>query len=153
MTDVLSNMLREILREDLGGTYGAGVWGSGSRDPKERYSVRVAFGADPERLDELTAAAFSAMDSLALHGASPENLAKVKETQRRQRETDLEENGFWLSVLTVYDRYGEDLRLIMDYDRLVDDLSADAIGEAAATYLDRDNYVEVKLVPEASGGR
>ncbi|MCL7959238.1 MAG: insulinase family protein [marine benthic group bacterium] len=151
MTEVLRNMLREILREDMGGTYGVGAYGSGSREPRERYSVRVAFGADPERLDELTEAAFSAIDSLAAHGASEENLAKVKETQRRQRETDLRENGFWLSVLNVYDRNDEDLRLILDYERLVDELTAEAIGEAAALYFDFDNYVEVKLVPEAEG--
>ena len=151
MTEVLRTMLREILREDMGGTYGVGAYGSGSRDPRERYSVRVAFGADPERLDELTEAAFSAIDSLATHGASQDNLAKVKETQRRQRETDLKENGFWMSVLNVYDRNDEDLRLILDYDRLVDGLTAEAIGEAAALYFDFDNYVEVKLVPEAEG--
>ncbi|MBT8461510.1 MAG: hypothetical protein KJO44_03230, partial [Gemmatimonadetes bacterium] len=77
--------------------------------------------------------------------------AKVRETQRRQRETDLEENGFWLSVLDVYDRNEEDLRLILDYDRLVDGLTAEAIGQAAALYFDFENYVEVRLVPEAKG--
>jgi zinc protease len=150
MTEVLRNMLREILREDMGGTYGVGAYGSGSREPRERYSLRIAFGADPERLDELTEAAFSAIDSLATHGASEENLAKVKEMQRRQRETDLRENGFWLSVLNVYDQNDEDLRLILDYDRLVEGLTAEAIGEAAALYFDFENYVEVKLVPEAA---
>jgi zinc protease len=149
MTEVLRNMLREILREDMGGTYGVGAYGSGSREPRERYSVRIAFGADPERLDELTEAAFSAIDSLATHGASEENLAKVKEIQRRQRETDLRENGFWLSVLNVYDQNDEDLRLILDYDSLVEGLTAEAIGEAAALYFDFENYVVVKLVPEA----
>jgi zinc protease len=151
MTEVLRNMLREILREDMGGTYGVGAYGSGSKEPRERYSLRVAFGADPERLDELTEATFTAIDSLATHGASEDNLAKVKETQRRQRETDLKENGFWLSVINVYDRNDEDLRLILDYGSLVDGLTAEAIGEAAALYFDFDNYVEVRLVPEAEG--
>ena len=148
MTEVLRNMLRETLREDMGGTYGVGAYGSGVREPRERYSVRISFGADPERLGELTDAAFAAIDSLSTHGASDENLAKVKETQRRQRETDMKENGFWLSVLNVYDRNGEDLRLILEYDRLVEGLTAEAIGEAAAQYFDFDNYVEVRLVPE-----
>ena len=149
MTEVLRNMLREILREDMGGTYGVGAYGSGSREPRERYSVRIAFGADPERLDELTRATLSAIDSLAAHGASDENLAKVKETQRRERETNLKENGFWMSVLNVYDQNDEDLRLILDYEPLLDGLTSEAIGEAAALYFDFDNYVEVKLVPEA----
>jgi len=148
MTEVLRNMLRETLREEMGGTYGVSAYGSGSREPRERYSIRIAFGADPQRLDELTEAVLSAIDSLATHGASDENLAKVKVAQRRQRETDLRENGFWLSVLDVYDRNEEDLRLILDYERLVQGLSAEAIGNAAAQYFDMKNYVEVKLVPE-----
>ncbi|MDP2481857.1 MAG: hypothetical protein Q8W45_01130, partial [Candidatus Palauibacterales bacterium] len=134
---------------DMGGTYGAGAYGSGSREPRERYSVRISFGADPNRLDELTEATFSAIDSLATYGASVENLAKVKEAQRRQRETDLRENGFWMSVLNVYDQNDEDLRLILDYDGLVDGLTSEAIGAAATRYFNHDRYVEVKLVPEA----
>jgi len=54
-----------------------------------------------------------------------------------------------MSILNVYDQNGEDLRLILDYDRLVEGLTAEAIGEAAALYFDFENYVEVRLVPEA----
>lgn len=148
MVEVLRIMLRETLREEMGGTVGVFVSASPVRDPRPRYTVRIAFGADPERLEELTGAVFATIDSLATHGASEENLAKVKETQRRQRETNLRENRFWLSVIDDYDRHDEDLRLIMEYDELVEDLTAEAVGRAARTYLRPGNYVRVLLLPE-----
>ena len=149
--EVLDIMLREVLREDLSGTYGAGVDATPRKHPVGQYGVRVSFGTDPDRLGELTEAAFAVIDSLAAHGASEENLAKVKETLRRERETDLRDNGFWLSALTSYERLGQDLAGIVAYDPLVEDLTADRIGDAAARYLRRDRYVQVSLLPETGG--
>jgi zinc protease len=150
--DVLDIMLREVLREELSGTYGASVDATPRKQPVGQYGVRVSFGTDPERLDELTAAAFVLIDSLSAHGASPDNLAKVKETLRRERETDLRDNGFWLSAITTYDRYGQDLALIVAYDELVAGLTGERIGAAARRYLRPDRYVQVSLLPEAEGG-
>lgn len=150
MSDVLSTMLREVLREDMGGTYGVNVTGSGSRDPREEFSVAIEFAGDPERLDELTTQTFAIIDSLKTHGASPENLQKVTEQQRRARQIDLRENGFWLSYLSHSYRIGWDPRLIISYEELVDGLTSEAIGEAARLYLDADRYVQVTLKPEGS---
>jgi zinc protease len=150
MSDVLSTMLREVLREDLGGTYGVNVSGSGALEPREEYSVSIEFGGDPARLDELTRQTFAVIDSLQTSGASEENLLKVTEQQRRARETDLRENGFWLSYLGHAYRVGWDPRLILRYDELLDGLTAAAIGEAARKYIDLDHYVQVSLVPEGS---
>jgi zinc protease len=145
--DVLDIMLREVLREELGGTYGASVNASPTRIPIERYGVRISYGAEPERLDELTAATFAVIDSLSVHGASDENLAKVKETRRRSRETDLKENGFWLAAISRYDRDGEPLDLILELDPLLDALTSERIAEAAGGWLDPERYVQVSLVP------
>ena len=145
--DVLDIMLREVLREELGGTYGASVNASSSRIPNPRYGVQISYGAEPDRLDELTAETFSVIDSLSTYGASEENLAKVKETRRRSRETDLEDNGFWLSAISAYDRDGEPLELILELDPLLDGLTPRRIGDAARRWLDPGRYVHVSLLP------
>jgi zinc protease len=147
--DVLDIMLREVLREEMGGTYGASVSATPTRIPVERYGVRISYGVEPERLDELTAATFAVIDSLSTHGASADNLAKVQETRRRSRETDLEENGFWLAAISGYDRDGQPLEDILELDPLLDGLTAEGIGEAARRWLDPDRYVQVSLLPES----
>lgn len=148
LAQVMRIRLREVLREDMGGTYGVGVFGSGQRDPYAHYEYRITFGTDPERLPELSAAVFQQIDSLKAHGPTAEEMVKVKEQQRRSRETDLRENGFWLSQLVSADLYDYDPRIILDYNQLVESLTAEALRDAALLYLNDDNYVQISLYPE-----
>ena len=153
MVDVLRINLREVLREDLGGTYGVSISGSSSRDPEESYSVDIGFGADPERLYELVDAAFLQIDSLQRFGPSQEDIDKVKEQQRRALETDLRRNAFWLGQLSSADRYGLDPRRIVKYEDVIDALDPETVRQAAIRYLRNDNYVQVSLFPEEQGAQ
>jgi zinc protease len=146
--EVLRIRLRERLREDLAGTYGVSVGATSSRYPEEEYAVRIGFGSDPERVEELTAAVFAQIDSLVAFGPTPGELDKVREIQRRERETNLEENGYWLGQLVSYDQLGIDFREILTYERLIDGLDADMVRQAAERWLRQDNYVLVTLYPE-----
>jgi zinc protease len=83
-------------------------------------------------------------------GPTEEELAKVREAQRRTRETSLEQNGFWLGVLLRYDRYGLQVSDVLRFDELVETLDARMIQEAARRYLRHDNYVQVTLFPEST---
>ncbi len=148
MTDVLDIKLREVLREDLGGTYGVGVWPSVARYPDEKYSINISFGCAPERVNELTAAVFQQIDSLKTFGTAEKYLAKVKESQRRKRETDLKENGFWLNILRSYYEYQDDPKEILDYEKRVANLKLETIQQAAQRYFNKENYVKVVLLPE-----
>jgi zinc protease len=111
--------------------------------------VRISYGVEPERLDELTAATFAVIDSLSTYGASAENLAKVQETRRRSRETDLRENGFWLAAISAYDRDGQPLEDILELEPLLAGLTSEGIGAAARRWLDPGRYVQVSLLPES----
>ncbi|NVM57613.1 MAG: insulinase family protein, partial [Desulfobacterales bacterium] len=148
MAQVLRIKLREILREDLGGTYGVSVRAAPSRFPEERFRLTVHFGCDPERVQELTAVVFEQIDSLKTFGTTMKYLTKVKETQTRERETNLKRNEFWLNIVETYDYHGEALLDILRYDELVDGLSLEAIRNAAQRYLSIANYVQVTLYPE-----
>ncbi|KPK81832.1 MAG: hypothetical protein AMS25_04705 [Gemmatimonas sp. SM23_52] len=152
LADVMRIRLREVLREDLGGTYGVGVSAIPTRDPREAYEIRISFGTAPERLEELTEVVFQQIDSLQQFGPSQEDIDKVKEMHRRQYEENLRENNFWLGQLVTHDQYGHDLRDILTYGRLIDQLTADKVQEAASLYLRTDNYVQVSLYPENREG-
>jgi zinc protease len=147
LADVLDIRLREVLREDLSGTYGAGVSGSISRAPEERYTFQVGFGAEPERLEELVAATFAEIERLQGEGPDTATLAKVKETQRREWQTNLRENGFWLGQLARAARDGADPRGLLGFPARVDALTTEMIRDAARKYLSRERYVRVSLLP------
>jgi zinc protease len=150
MTSVLRIKLREVLREDLGGTYGVSVGSSGTLHPRQEYRVSINFGCSPDRVEEMISNIFRVMDTLRTEGPGEDYIQKIGEQQRRSYETSLKENGFWLQSL--YNAYylGRDPVVIYRYPELIDTLSEDRIREAAVTYLNEENYVQVILYPEGS---
>jgi zinc protease len=148
LADVLDIKLREQLREELGGTYGVSVSAAPTKVPREEYTLNISFGSAPDRVGQLVAAIFAEIDSLARFGAGEKELAKIRETVIRSRETDLKENGFWLGQLAGLEQNGEDPRVILDPSDLLPLLTPERLKAAAQRYLDRSNYVRVTLLPE-----
>ncbi len=148
MIGVMRIKLREVLREDLGGTYGVGVWASSTHYPDEEYSINITFGCAPERVDELTETVFLQIDSLKVFGTTEKYLTKVKETQVRSRETDLKENRFWLNALRSHYYHQQDPLEILQFNSMVENLTLADIKNAGIWYFDTENYVKLVLYPE-----
>ncbi len=153
LSEVLTIRLREALREELGATYGVNVSASASRIPREEYRFTVSFGSAPDRADSLTRAVFAVVDSLRSAGALEGDLAKVRETAVRERETNLERNGFWLDLLISARRQDLPPASLLDLERLLSRLTTDSLRDAARRYLDPGRYVRVTLLPESGGSR
>lgn len=153
MGQVLNLKLREVLREDLGGTYGVGVNASQARTPYENYRVAIGFGCDPERVDELISTVFDQIEALKADAPDASYLTKVREATTRRHETGLKENGTWLSSLQFYDQTGLDPNTILEGAKpFYDQLTPEMIQKAAQRYLDTENYVQVVLFPEHTTG-
>lgn len=148
MTEVLDIRLRDVLREDLSGTYGASVSSAATREPTPRYSVTISFGADPQRLESLTKTVFEQIDKLKKAPPTAEELSKVRETQRREWETNLKRNAYWASQIAARDRIGEPLGDILTFPQRLDTATPAMLQSAAQRYLRVDNYVRVSLYPE-----
>ena len=147
LADVLEIRLRELLREDLGGTYGVGVSGRLEREPDQEYQVSINFGSAPDRADELAAVVFEEIERMKTDGPDAETVGKVRETQRRNKESNLRENSYWLGQVRRFDSAGIDLAEIPSYD-LIDTWSAEQLQAAAALYLRLDQYAKFVLQPE-----
>lgn len=145
MAQAFQIKLREVLREDLSGTYGVGVSGGASRDPEGSYSLTVSFGCDPERVDELTDVVFGQIDSLKQVGLDDEYSDKVREIRRREREVNLERNGWWLSILEWVDRHEVDPLLILDTSVFEAFGPEDVLR--AAQWFDTSNYAHFVMLP------
>ncbi len=149
MASVLRIRLREVLREDQGGTYGVAVRASASRVPRQESALSISFGCDPGRVQELTALVHTEIRALQEAGPRTEDIAKVQEQERRRRELDLRENRFWLDALESSLWHDEDPRLILSYDELVEGLTGEAVRGAAQRWIDLERRVEVVLKPES----
>ncbi len=147
LIDVLRIRAREVIREELSGTYGVWSYGKLSRWPKERYTLSVTWACDPARVDELKTAMDGVLDELRSGPMQETYLTKVKETQRRTFETNLEENRYWLQQLTRVYQHDLDPKTILHYSDMIDALDANKVWEAAKLYLVDERKVETVLYP------
>jgi len=140
------------LREDLGGVYGVGVRGGGSKKPKEAYGITISFNADPPMADKLIAAVDEVLALAASEGPSEEDMVKVKETQKQSRIKGLEQNKFWSSMLAGGHENDRDFSGIslQGLEEKINGLTADQIKDAVGKYFDNKNYMEILMVPDDS---
>jgi len=148
MASVLRMKLRETLREDLSGTYGTRIGSSLSLYPREEYNITISFGCEPDRVDELIGAVFQVIDSVQVYGPDISYVDKVKETQRRSFESQVERNRFWLSNLVSYAMRKDNPALILAYPDLINTLNPAMVQDAAESFFNMDNYVQIVLKPE-----
>lgn len=148
MESVLEIKLRETLREDLSGTYGVGIYASSSLYPHQEYEIHISFGCAPDRVDEMIQTVFQQIDSLQTFGPEQSYIQKIRETQERSYEVQMQENQYWLDHL--HDAYfiSYDPAMIYEYPKLISTLTASMVQDAARKYLNKDNYVEIVLYPE-----
>ncbi|MFK7846101.1 MAG: M16 family metallopeptidase [Rhodothermales bacterium] len=151
MVDILNIKLRESLREDLGGVYSVNAQPALIELPVPQYQISVNFTCDPDRVDELVAAVFEQVEILKTDGATADELSKIKEQQRRNRETQKETNGFWVSVLDYhYTHPDEDILDILIYEEMIEAIDSEDIKSAAGMYFSRDRFIQAVLNPESA---
>jgi len=146
--DILRIKLREALREEKGGTYGVGVSAFPTHYPIPEYRINLAFGCSPDRVRELTMTAMQQIDSLKRFGPDDRDVAKVKETLHRERETSLKQNRFWLGALQTLYSNGEPPTEIVQFESRLRQISRETIRDAALRYCHEQNCVKVVLYPE-----
>ena len=111
-TSILQMRLRDVLREELGGTYSVGV-GYSDTAPQPGYgTTTVQFGSSPENAERLRTVVMTELDKLRRDGPSETEVGIVKETEKRELETSLRQNGYWLNSLQAVHLLGRDPRRI-----------------------------------------
>lgn len=146
--EILNIRLREVLREEKGGTYGVRVSGGISRVPVQRFGSGFGFTCEPERARPLIAAALSEIERLKVEGPSAVNMGKVREIHIKGYEKGILENGYWLSNLAGLLREGRDLELILDAKTRYESLDSEAVRLAFEQYFSQANRLIALMHPE-----
>ena len=147
-TFILETVLRDSLREDLGQTYTVGV-GLNQSPPVRGYgSISVNFGAAPENIDAMTDRVMQEVRKLQSGGPSADLVSKAKEGARRDYETALKQNAYWMRRLQTVNLLGQNPSDIPTRAARIDTLTAASIQEVFKKYFPMDRYTVVTLVPE-----
>lgn len=140
--------LRENMREELGGVYGVSARGTTSRLPNPSLSINVGWGTNPGLVDTLSFVVFDQMKRLMENGPTADDLAKVKETTIRERETNEKQNNFWSSYLDFSYFNNTPLVSYENFRSSVESVTAAEIRDFAKKYFKPDHYLRVVLYPE-----
>jgi zinc protease len=148
LNKLVSIRLREVLREDKSGVYGVGFSSSPRHYPQSRLDQTISFSCNPDNVDMLVSAALNVLDEVRKNGCDEKNLVKIKETFIRERESNMRENQFWLSVISSTVMNNEKLEDLGTYNEWVNSLKGSDFIRFAEKYLKNDNYAKFVLQPE-----
>ena len=95
---------------------------------------------EPEALKEI--------ERLKSEGPSADDVAKVKELERRDLETNAKQNSYWIGSMQTVHMYGWDPAGIARRDQRTEGLSQDNIKQMFQKYFPADRYTLVTLKPE-----
>ncbi|GAB6088818.1 M16 family metallopeptidase [Spirochaeta dissipatitropha] len=147
LADTLRIRLREVLREDEGGTYGVSISHGSESFPTGTYRIQIDFNTSPSRVTELTARIHEETERLGTEGPDESLLQRVREIHLRDHESNLESNDWWLWELYRYHINGNELTDIPVQKEWIDELSLEQLQEAANQYLRNDQYIQLIMHP------
>jgi len=149
LEDLLNIKLRESIREDKSGSYGVGVDCNIEGYPKRFHRTQIGFGCEPERGEELADEVIAQIKKIQSEPISEDDIAKLKETARRERETNLRSNSWWLGKIEAVLVFTyQPLWYASDIEKAINWITVENIQAAANKYLNTENYVQVFLQPE-----
>jgi zinc protease len=148
-TNVLETVLRDSLREELGQTYTVSVGLAQSPPQRGDGYIGVNFGAAPENISAMTDRVVKEIQRLQAQGPSTDLVASAKEGAKRDYETALKQNGYWLRRLQTVHLLGQNPGDIPTRAQRIDSITPAVVQETFRKYFPLDRYTVVTLLPEA----
>ncbi|MCX6265096.1 MAG: insulinase family protein [Bacteroidetes bacterium] len=148
LSEVMNIKIIEKLREDMGGIYGGGMGGGLTKRPYEHYSIGVSFPCGPENVDKLVAAFLGIVKDVSDKGIDEKDMAKVKETLKKQYEVQIKNNDYWLERLSSSFIDQTDPAWILAYPAKVEGVTAAQLQQLCKKLMDTPNYSKSVLYPE-----
>jgi zinc protease len=147
-TAILDTVLRDSLREDLGQTYTVSVGLSQSAPQRGDGYIAVSFGAAPENIAGMTDRVLAEIRKLQTDGPAADLVAKAKEGARRDYETALKQNNYWMARLQTVHMLGGNPLDIPTRAQRIESLTPAVVQDAFKKYYPLDRYTVVTLNPE-----
>lgn len=144
LSDVMTLVYTEKVREDEGGTYGVYVNGSISAIPKENGEFMIVFDTEPAKKDKLMEIVYRELDNVINNGPAEADLAKVKENLLKKHNELLKENKYWSSVIQTQLLRGLDFHT--DHVKEINAITGSNIKDFAKKFFEANNKAEVMMI-------
>lgn len=148
-TDVLETDLRDILREELGQTYTVSVDLAQELPQKSGGFVEVSFGAAPENIDRMVDRVMQEVRKFRDAPPSADLLNRAKAAARRNYETQLKQNAYWLARFEAVQLFGQNPEIIAQRNERIDAVTAQTVQDAFRKYFPLDRDTIVTLLPQS----
>lgn len=146
---ILSTRLLESIREDKSSVYYIGAEPGYNKLPVTDYEMTIYYGTAPEKLKELKESVFAMIHDLVENGPKQDEVDIAREKIKRERESNLRENGYWeASLKTYYLNRDGDFKTFGEFDGVVKGLTPTSLKNAASRTFDFKNFISVALMPE-----
>jgi zinc protease len=148
-TLLLQSRLTDTIRQELGGTYSITVNPDSDKFPRPTYSVRIEWTCDPARTAALAQRVFDEIAFVRKTAISPRQLTAIRGGLLREFEQKSQDNRYVLAQIAQAYQDGDPENAAVEKEpQRIEALTAEAIQQAAQTYLDTRSYVKVTLMPE-----
>lgn len=147
---VKSRLLSEV-REKRGLTYGINshcsvTAGFNGPDTPSRFIMPVYIKVEPGHEEEVFGVVRHTIEDMTANGPTAEELGKVKAYLSKNISDNRTDNGYWETVIKVYDQYGQDMDT--DYTSILDRLTPETIRDFGKRYMVGADHVEISMTPE-----
>ena len=148
LVELIEIRLRDKIREEMGASYGIGVYCQQQNYPSRRYAGGISFGCEPALAEELADLVIRELKALGETPAREEDVAKLREFFSRRRETALKTNDFWQWVLTANIMRGDESAAYSREEAVLGALTPETMRRLIRRYFNTENYLTGILLPE-----
>jgi zinc protease len=149
LNEVLNIRITDELREKQQLIYAGSASCRYDKIPHGEYAVAITLPTSPQNVEKVRTAMWAEIERLQANGPSADDLNKVKQARLQTYRRSLRQNSYWMNYLRLSALEDKDLHEILNIEQRINAVTAEDIKAAAQRFLDRKNYVEMVLKPEA----
>ncbi|KXX66529.1 pitrilysin family protein [Flammeovirga sp. SJP92] len=147
LSDITTIRLTKVIREEMGGAYAPFASAYVENIPYNHYQFNIVFTTSPDQAEELRKVALSVVNELKKE-IKAEDIDKVKKALLNHRDKALENNGYWLKLLSNYNRRGEGSKQFENYTEDVKKINSKKLQSTAKKYLKEGEVLTFMLSPQ-----
>lgn len=145
--DILKLRYTESLREEEGGTYGAGVRANLSKKPRQTANLSVSFDCNPDLAEKLITLVYQEMEAIKNGEIVQKDLDKTLTNYLKEREDAKNYNSYQMSLLKNYVLEGYNMNDSKNFEDIITSITAKDIQNTMANILNNAQSYEIVFKP------